>query len=99
MNIILVSGNLGKVRTLTVSGSQLALAGIGLLVAVTLAVAAVQWVWLRHATPFESPAMQSLMSSVNEDQQRQTESQLRQSLNAMAVRLGQMQAQLLRLDG
>jgi murein DD-endopeptidase MepM/ murein hydrolase activator NlpD len=98
MNIILVSGNLGKVRTLTVTASQLALAGFGLLLAVTLAVAAVQGLWLKQAAPFQDPAVQSLVSSVVEDQQRQSESQLRESLNAMAVRLGQMQAQLLRLD-
>lgn len=98
MNIILVSGNLGKVRTLTLSGSHLALAGVGLLLALTLAVAAVQWLWLHPAGTLQSPSVQSLMHSVPDDQQRQAESQLRESLNAMAVRLGQMQAQLLRLD-
>lgn len=98
MNIILVSGNLGKVRTLTLSGSHLALAGVGLILAFTVVAAAVQWLWLRHAAPFQGTAMQSLMASVGEDQQRHSESHLRESLNAMAVRLGQMQAQLLRLD-
>jgi murein DD-endopeptidase MepM/ murein hydrolase activator NlpD len=98
MNIILVSGNLGKVRTLTVSGSQLAMAGVAFLVAVTLAVAAAQWFWARHAGTLERVGVQALMASVTVDQQRQSEPQLRESLNAMAVRLGQMQAQLLRLD-
>ena len=98
MNIILVSGNLGKVRTLTVTGSQLTLAGVGVLLTLALAVAAVQWFWLRHAGHFTGPSVQSLMASVAEEPQRQSEPQLRESLNAMAVRLGQMQAQLLRLD-
>jgi murein DD-endopeptidase MepM/ murein hydrolase activator NlpD len=98
MNIILVSGNVGKVRTLTLSGSQLAMIGAGVLLLITVAVAGAQWLWLRHAAQIRSPALQSLLAAASEAQQKQADTHLRESLNAMAVRLGQMQAQLLRLD-
>lgn len=98
MNIILVSGDLAKVKTLTVSRSQLALLATGLLVALALAAAGLQYLFLRHAAQGQSPLLQPLLASAAEEQQRQTESYVRGNLNAMAIRLGQMQAQLLRLD-
>src|SRR5512134_2934343 len=96
MNIILVSGDLAKVRTLTVSRSQLVLLATGLMVALALAAAGLQYLFLRHGA--QSQLLQPMGASVAEEQQRQTESYVRGNLNAMAIRLGQMQAQLLRLD-
>jgi murein DD-endopeptidase MepM/ murein hydrolase activator NlpD len=98
LNIILVSGDLGKVRTLTLSGSQLLLLVLALVLAVGLFAAGVQFLVLRHAAQIQSPLVQSLLTSMTEEQQKRTESYVRENLNTMAVRLGQMQAQLLRLD-
>jgi murein DD-endopeptidase MepM/ murein hydrolase activator NlpD len=98
LNIILVSGDLGRVRTLTLSGSQLVVLVLALVVALGSLAAGVQYVVLRHAAQIQSPLIQSLLASVTEEQQKRTESYVRENLNTMAVRLGQMQAQLLRLD-
>jgi murein DD-endopeptidase MepM/ murein hydrolase activator NlpD len=56
----------------------------------------------RHATGFKIPLLDSLLlsaqESAQEQQKRKTEQFLRENLNAMAIKLGQMQAQLMRLD-
>jgi murein DD-endopeptidase MepM/ murein hydrolase activator NlpD len=56
------------------------------------------WITVRHATEFKLPLLDSLVLSAQEAQRRKTEEFLRENLNAMAVKLGQMQAQLMRLD-
>jgi murein DD-endopeptidase MepM/ murein hydrolase activator NlpD len=98
LNIILVSGNLGKVRTLTLSGSRLAMLATALVFGLVLVAAGAQYMLLRHAAQMQSPLVWSLFGSAAEEQQRRTESYLRENLNTMAIRVGQMQAQLLRLD-
>lgn len=98
MNIILVSGNLAKARTYTLSFSQITLLLTGLVLAVLVAAAGLNYLVLRHAAESKSPFLQSMLLSLQEREQERTQSYLRENLNAMAVRLGQMQAQLLRLD-
>jgi murein DD-endopeptidase MepM/ murein hydrolase activator NlpD len=44
------------------------------------------------------PALESVLASIQEQETLKTESFLRENLNAMAVKIGQMQAQLVRLD-
>src|SRR5256885_9940436 len=56
------------------------------------------WITVRHAAEVKLPLLDSLVSSAQEAQQRKTEDFLRENLNAMAVKLGQMQAQLMRPD-
>jgi len=56
------------------------------------------WITVRHATEVKLPLLDSLVLSAQEAQRRKTEEFLRENLNAMAVKLGQMQAQLMRLD-
>jgi murein DD-endopeptidase MepM/ murein hydrolase activator NlpD len=51
-----------------------------------------------HSAELKLPLLNSLLVSVQERQSRKTETFLRENLNAMAVKLGQMQAQLMRLD-
>ena len=98
MNIILVSGNLGKSKTLTLSHAQIVII-VALLVAGILAFAvALYYLTLRHAAEIKSPYLKSLLLSMQENENRKQEAYLRENLNAMAIKLGQMQAQLLRLD-
>jgi murein DD-endopeptidase MepM/ murein hydrolase activator NlpD len=56
------------------------------------------WVTVRHAEELKFPLLDSLVRSAQEAQRRKTEEFLRENLNAMAVKLGEMQAQLMRLD-
>ena len=98
MNIILVSERLAKARTITLGLPQMALLGLGLMLAVVAAAAAMNYLMLRVASDFNVPYLQTMLLSAQKDQHEKSQSYLRENLNAMAVKLGQMQAQLLRLD-
>lgn len=98
MNIILVSGRLAKARTITVGLPQFALLATGLAVSVVLVAAAMNYVMLRFAADLNVPYLQTMLLSAQQTQHEKTQSYLRENLNAMAVKLGQMQAQLVRLD-
>lgn len=98
MHIILVSSKLAKSRSLTLhSGHMIAgtLSAALLVLSLTLGLF---WITVRHADRIKLPMLDSLVSSAQEAQRRKTEEFLRENLNAMAVKLGQMQAQLVRLD-
>ncbi|MBI2295220.1 MAG: M23 family metallopeptidase [Betaproteobacteria bacterium] len=98
MNIILVSERLAKAKTITLGVPQLALLGLAMAVTLVALAAGVHYVTLRVAADLNLPYLQSLLLSAQQQQHEKTESYLRENLNAMAVRLGQMQAQLVRLD-
>ncbi len=98
MNIILVSNKFAQARSFAVSTPQVIFLGLllGLLV-VSLAVL-MNYFSLRYAVTNQSPYLQSLLEAVQAEQTRKTQSYLRESLNTMAARLGEMQAKLQRLD-
>ena len=59
---------------------------------------ALQYLTLRYAPTLNSPLLTNLILSAQHEQNEKTQSYLRENLNALASKLGQMQAQLLRLD-
>jgi murein DD-endopeptidase MepM/ murein hydrolase activator NlpD len=98
MNIILVSNRLAKTRTISLGTWQIALmllllSGLMLGVAFTL-----QYALVRFAPEGLSDEIRTLLSQVQNDEQQKQQTYLHSSLDAMAVRVGQMQAQLQRLD-
>jgi murein DD-endopeptidase MepM/ murein hydrolase activator NlpD len=98
VNIILISGSLGKSKTLTLSHAQIVWIVILLVAGFLAFAAALHYLTLRHAAEIKSPYLKSLLVSVQEQENRKRETYLRENLNAMAIKLGQMQAQLLRLE-
>ena len=98
MNIILVSGKLSKARTITLTVHHLVAGVLAAAVSVLVVAFCIQWVVLRYAPNLNSPLLNSLILSVQHEQNEKVQSYLRENLNAMAAKLGQMQAQLLRLD-
>lgn len=98
MNIILVSGKLAKARKITIGVPQIGLLGLGLAISVLALAAALNYLMVRVAADFNIPYLQTMLLSAQQEQHERTQSYLRENLNAMAVRLGQMQAQLVRLD-
>jgi len=100
MNIILVSNRLAKARTrsITLGGRQLLflmplLLGLLLVTAFTL-----QYALVRFAPESLSDEIRSILSEIQNDEQQKQQLYLHSSLDAMAVRVGQMQAQVQRLD-
>jgi len=59
---------------------------------------AVYWFTLRYAAEFRIPVLQRLVLAAQEAEAERGRTFLQQNLNAMAVKLGEMQAQLTRLD-
>jgi murein DD-endopeptidase MepM/ murein hydrolase activator NlpD len=80
------------------SGWQLGCALAAFALAVALAVSAAHLWALRHAASTESGMLHSFIADVQRREQQRSESYLRQNLDVMATKLGEMQARLLRLD-
>ena len=98
MDIILVSNKYDQARSFTLSGPQMFFLGLlSLLTVISLAVL-LNYFSLRYAVTHKSPYLHSLLVAVQAEQTKRTQSYVRESLNTMATRLGEMQAKLLRLD-
>lgn len=98
MHIIVVSSRLAKARSLTLTTRHLVAGGVLMALLVFGLTLGLFWVTVRHATETKLPLLDSMVSSAQEQQRKKTEEFLRENLNAMAVKLGEMQAQLMRLD-
>ncbi len=98
MDIILVSSRFAKAHTISLSGFNLLIALAFALSLLLLASLAVQYTIVRFKPDSLSTDMRTWLASVQAEGQHKQESYLRDGLNAMAIRLGQMQAQLARLD-
>ena len=100
MNIIIVSGKLAKARalTLTLTTPHLAAGAVATLLGVLVLAFGLQYFMLRYASSIDSPLLTALVLNAQQEQNEKTQSYLRDSLNAMASKLGEMQAQMLRLD-
>ena len=98
MNIILVSGRLAKARTITLDWPHLALLGGGVIAAVITLAGVLNYLTLRFAAESDFPYLHSLVHSTQQRQHEKNQSYLQENLNALAVKLGEMQAQLMRLD-
>src|SRR5688500_12561218 len=72
--------------------------GAGLPVDVLAAACTLLYLSIRFADRLSVPELQSIMSADRERESRNTESFVRQNLDALAVKLGEMQAHLTRLD-
>jgi murein DD-endopeptidase MepM/ murein hydrolase activator NlpD len=82
----------------TLTTTHLLLGASGLVLSVVLLALALSWVTVRHASEIKLPVLQTIVLSAQQQETDKTRDFLRQNLNAMAVKLGQMQAQLTRLD-
>ena len=94
MHIILVSNRLATAKTLHITPRLL----IGSLAALLMLCFATSFLFSWVGVRFNLPFAAELVASVNQLQNRKTEEYLRDNVTAMAVKLGEMQAQLMRLD-
>ncbi len=98
MHIILVSNRLATAKSIALDARHVLL-GMALLAATVLVLSSsLSYLVFRHAADIKLPMVQTLLLSAQEQQTQNTKDFMRENLNAMAVRLGQMQAQLMRLD-
>lgn len=98
MNVIIVSNRLANTRSVTLGGWQvlflvLVLSGLVWMAAITL-----QYVLVRFAPEGLNDGVRTLLSKIQNEEQQKQRSYVNNSLDAMAARVGQMQAQMQRLD-
>ena len=98
MQVILISSRLAKARSVTVSLRHLFVtATLGLALVVALA-GGLYWLSLRFAADLKIPLIQQMVLAVQKGETERSREFMQQNLNAMAVKIGEMQAQLTRLD-
>jgi murein DD-endopeptidase MepM/ murein hydrolase activator NlpD len=98
MHIIVVSDRLAKARSLEFSVRHLVVGGLAILASIVGLAFFISYLGVRHAADLNLPILQSLVRSAELEETRRADDFLRQNLNVMAVKLGEMQATLMRLD-
>lgn len=98
MQIIVIPDRLAKAKTLTFSARHL-LASLAVALILLLGMTAgLYWMTIRFAADIRIPVVQELVLAAQRGEAERARQFLQQNLNAMAVKLGEMQAQLARLD-
>lgn len=94
MHVILVSNRLAETRRLNITPALMATSVLAFIVFSLSVSFLFSWLGVRFNLPFVS----SMVVSVQEAHQRKNEEFLRENIAAMAVKLGEMQAKMTRLD-
>jgi murein DD-endopeptidase MepM/ murein hydrolase activator NlpD len=98
VNIILVSDSLAKSRHVTLSQTQVLLVAFGILAAGFMLATATYFATMKFAVDLRNPYLRMLVETLHRDDLRRSEDEKRESLNALAVKVGELQARILRLD-
>ena len=99
MNIILVSSATAQARSLTLDWRHWTLGGIGLAIVFVAFTGIFNFVTLRYAAAIQHPWLQAIVLADQRQEALKTQQLVHGHLNAMALHLGELQAQMLRLDG
>jgi murein DD-endopeptidase MepM/ murein hydrolase activator NlpD len=94
MHIILVPDRLATARTLNVTPRLMLVCIFGFILFSFSTSFLFSWVGVRFNLPFAA----DLVAAVQQGQNQKTEDYLRDNISSMAVKLGELQAQLIRLD-
>jgi murein DD-endopeptidase MepM/ murein hydrolase activator NlpD len=98
VQIILISGTLARARPVTLTLRHLVGAGFLATALLCAGTVGLYWVSLRYAAELRIPVIQQMVLQAAEADAERGRAFVQQNLNAMAVKLGEMQAQLTRLD-
>lgn len=99
MNIILVTGAKARARTITLDWRHWAAGGIALCALFIAFTLAFNFLTLKWAAAVNHPWLQAIVLADQRQEARRIQESLQGHLNAMAMRLGELQAQVARLDG
>jgi murein DD-endopeptidase MepM/ murein hydrolase activator NlpD len=98
MHVIVFAHRLATPRSVTITARHLAIAAAFGMAAMVAGAALLYYFSFRYAADLKLPVLQQMVAAARADDVRKSDEYLRQNLNAMAVKLGEMQAQLIRLD-
>ena len=99
MNIILVSSATARARTLTLDWRHWTTGGFALLVVFVGFTLIFNFVTLRYAAATQHPWLQAIVLADQREEAQKSQEIVQGHLNAMALRMGDLQAQMMRLDG
>jgi len=98
VNIILVSDSLAKSRSLSLSQTQVLLIALGILLSGFVLAMATYMATMKFAVDLRNPYLRSLLAALHKDELERNEAATRENLNALATKVGELQARILRLD-
>ncbi len=98
MQIIVISDRLAKAKSLTLTTRHLFATGLLGLVALAGLTIGLYALTLRFAAEVKLPYLHEIVVAAQQGESQKAREFVQQNLNAMAVKLGEMQAQLMRLD-
>ncbi|WP_334186944.1 M23 family metallopeptidase [Noviherbaspirillum sp.] len=87
-----------KTKTVTLTHRHLALAVMMFILSVVMAASLLYYLTIQHAARLKFPFMEALAVSAPQDDSSKKDRYIKENLAAMAIKLGEMQAQLMRLD-
>lgn len=85
-------------KSVTLDSRHILLATLTFIAAVIMAASLLYYLTLRHAANMKLPFMQDVLASAIQDNASKKDKYVKENLAAMAMKLGEMQAQLMRLD-
>ena len=98
MNIILVAGANAKARTIALDWRHWAVGGAALLFVFLTFTFAFNFVTLKWAAAMQHPWLSTIVLADQREEAARVQERVQGHMNAMAVRLGELQAQMLRLE-
>ncbi len=98
MHIILVSDRMATARSLMLTRGHMMLIATGLMMLILALSTMFSYLTVRHAAEIRLPFLQELLRSISLEEAGKTRELVRENLSTMAVRLGEMQGQLIQLD-
>jgi len=98
LNIILVSDSLAKSRSVALSQTQVVMIAFGILVSGFLLAMATYFVTMKFAVDLRNPYLRTLLTALHQDELKRSEAEMKENVNALAVKVGELQARILRLD-
>jgi len=99
LNIILVTGASARARTITLDWRHWTVGSFSLLTVFIAFTLLFNFVTLKWAAAVQHPWLQTIVLADQREEAMRAQEKVQGHLNTMAVRLGELQAQVLRLDG
>ena len=99
MQIIVVSSDFRTKKSLTVGTSHVLGLTVALLVALGMTATLANYLSLKYAATSDHPLIRSVLLADQHAEAKQRQQQIQDNINSLAVKLGEVQAHMLRLDG
>ena len=99
MNIILVTGATARARTITLDWRHWAVGSLSMLTLFLVFTFMFNFVTLKWAAAIHLPLLQTIVLADQREEAARVQERVQGHLNAMALRLGDLQARMMRLDG